>query len=119
LGIAKRNKGPIEKNAGSALSAFRADAHAIAGECPDLDAEFDAEVARWCVEIVEKRPTAIAKAKRFFNADTAEITGTGDMGMQALEEKRKPGFRNPVKWRRGAYAGLRTSSSALPSPSEG
>jgi 2-ketocyclohexanecarboxyl-CoA hydrolase len=67
----------------------------------------DAEVARWCAEIVEKSPTAIAK--RSFNADTAGIIGIADMGMQALrmyyeteeskegvralKEKRKPEFR--------------------------
>jgi 2-ketocyclohexanecarboxyl-CoA hydrolase len=43
------------------------------------DAELDAEVARWCAEIVEKSPTAIAK--RSFNADTAGIIGIPDMGM--------------------------------------
>jgi 2-ketocyclohexanecarboxyl-CoA hydrolase len=41
--------------------------------------ELDAEVARWCAEIVEKSPTAIAK--RSFNADTAGIIGIPDMGM--------------------------------------
>jgi 2-ketocyclohexanecarboxyl-CoA hydrolase len=77
------------------------------------DGELDAEVARWCAEIVEKSPTAIAIAKRSFNADTAGITGIGDMGMQALamyyqtdeskegvqalKEKRKPEFRKHVK----------------------
>lgn len=77
------------------------------------DAELDAEVARWCAEIVEKSPTAIAIAKRSFNADTAAIGGIGDMGMQALamyyqteeskegvralKEKRKPEFRKHQK----------------------
>jgi 2-ketocyclohexanecarboxyl-CoA hydrolase len=77
------------------------------------DAELDAEVARWCAEIVEKSPTAIAIAKRSFNADTAVIAGIGDMGMQALamyyqtdeskegvnalKEKRKPEFRKHMK----------------------
>jgi 2-ketocyclohexanecarboxyl-CoA hydrolase len=77
------------------------------------DAELDAEVARWCAEIVEKSPTAIAIAKRSFNADTAGIIGIADMGMQALsmyyqtdeskegvqalKEKRKPEFRKHVK----------------------
>jgi len=77
------------------------------------DAELDAEVARWCAEIVEKSPTAIAIAKRSFNADTAGIIGIADMGMQALsmyyqteeskegvqalKEKRKPEFRKHLK----------------------
>jgi 2-ketocyclohexanecarboxyl-CoA hydrolase len=77
------------------------------------DGELDAEVARWCAEIVEKSPTAIAIAKRSFNADSAGITGIGDMGMQALamyyqtdeskegvqalKEKRKPEFRKHMK----------------------
>ncbi len=77
------------------------------------DAELDAEVARWCAEIVERSPTAIAIAKRSFNADSAGIIGIADMGMQALsmyyqtdeskegvqalKEKRKPEFRKHVK----------------------
>lgn len=77
------------------------------------DAELDAEVARWCAEIVDKSPTAIAIAKRSFNADTAAIIGIADMGMQALsmyyqtdeskegvqalKEKRKPEFRKHMK----------------------
>ena len=75
--------------------------------------ELDAEVARWCAEIMEKSPTAIAIAKRSFNADTDSIRGIGGMGMQALSmyyatdesqegvrafnEKRKPDFRKHQK----------------------
>ena len=75
--------------------------------------ELDAEVARWCAEIMERSPTAIAIAKRSFNADTESIRGIGGMGMQALSmyyaseeskegvrafnEKRKPEFRKYVK----------------------
>lgn len=71
--------------------------------------ELDAEVARWCAEIMERSPTAIAIAKRSFNADTDSIRGISGMGMQALSmyyaseesregvrafnEKRKPDFR--------------------------
>ena len=71
--------------------------------------ELDAEVSRWCAEILEKSPTAIAIAKRSFNADTDSIRGISAMGMQALNlyyqtdesregvaafnEKRKPDFR--------------------------
>ena len=77
------------------------------------DAELDAEVKRWAAEIVERSPTAIAIAKRSFNADTAGIIGIADMGMQALrmyyeteeskegvkalKEKRKPEFRKFTK----------------------
>jgi 2-ketocyclohexanecarboxyl-CoA hydrolase len=77
------------------------------------DAELDAEVDAWCREIMEKSPTAIALAKRSFNADSDSIAGIGALGMQALKlyyeteesregvrafnEKRKPAFRNYVK----------------------
>jgi len=77
------------------------------------DADLDAEVDAWCQEIMEKSPTAIAIAKRSFNADTDSIAGIGALGMQALKlfyeteesregvrafnEKRKPAFRNYVK----------------------
>jgi 2-ketocyclohexanecarboxyl-CoA hydrolase len=73
----------------------------------------DAEVARWCAEIMERSPTALAIAKRSFNADTENIRGIGGMGMQALSmyyaseeskegvrafnEKRKPDFRKHAK----------------------
>ena len=75
--------------------------------------ELDAEVERWCKEIMEKSPTAIAIAKRSFNADTESIRGISSMGMQALalyydtdesqegvkafKEKRKPDFRKHAK----------------------
>jgi 2-ketocyclohexanecarboxyl-CoA hydrolase len=71
--------------------------------------ELDAEVDRWCQEILTMSPTAIAIAKRSFNADTDSIRGIGGLGMQALSlyygtdeshegveafmEKRKPKFR--------------------------
>ena len=73
------------------------------------DADLDAEVDRWCAELVERSPTAIALAKRSFNADTESIRGIGSLGMQglalyydteeskeggnALREKRDPQFR--------------------------
>ena len=73
----------------------------------------DAEVQQWCDEIMEKSPTAIAIAKRSFNADTAHQAGIAGMGLYALklyydteesregvkafQEKRKPDFRKHAK----------------------
>lgn len=70
--------------------------------------ELDAEVQRWCQEILGNSPTALAIAKRSFNADTSHIAGLSSMGMQAVKlfygteesqegvrafkEKRKPDF---------------------------
>ena len=75
--------------------------------------QLDAEVARWCAELMEKSPTALAIAKRSFNADSENIRGIGSLGMQALKlyydseesregvnsfnEKRKPNFRKYQK----------------------
>ena len=69
----------------------------------------DAEVLQWCAEILEKSPTALALAKRSFNASTEHIRGISSMGMlgvslyygteeskegvNAFLEKRKPNFR--------------------------
>ncbi|WP_120633819.1 enoyl-CoA hydratase-related protein [Ruegeria sp. EL01] len=74
------------------------------------DSELDQEVAQWCAEIVQKSPTALALAKRSFNADTENIRGISSMGMEALAlyydtaesregvtaflEKRAPDFRS-------------------------
>ena len=75
--------------------------------------QLDAEVDKWCAEIMEKSPTAIAIAKRSFNMDTAHQAGIAGMGMYALKlyydteesregvrsflEKRKPDFRKYAK----------------------
>jgi 2-ketocyclohexanecarboxyl-CoA hydrolase len=48
------------------------------------DAELDDEVMRWCEEINKRSPTAIALAKKSFNADTESIRGMGQLAMQAL-----------------------------------
>ena len=77
------------------------------------EADLDAEVDAWCAEIVERSPTAIAIAKRSFNADTENIKGIANMGFQtvahyyatdeakeggnAFREKRKPDFRGVLK----------------------
>jgi len=73
------------------------------------DDELDAEVAKWCAELVDRSPTAIAIAKRSFNADTDHMRGISSLGFQALalyyktdeckeanasfREKRKPNYR--------------------------
>jgi 2-ketocyclohexanecarboxyl-CoA hydrolase len=71
--------------------------------------QLDAEIDKWCTEILEKSPTAIAIAKSSFNAATDSIRGIGSLGFQALSlyyqtdeskegvkafmEKRPPRFR--------------------------
>ena len=73
------------------------------------DDQLEAEVDAWCAELVKRSPTAIAIAKRSFNADTDNIRGIGGLGMFALKlyyesdeskegvgalnEKREPDFR--------------------------
>jgi 2-ketocyclohexanecarboxyl-CoA hydrolase len=75
--------------------------------------QLDAEVQKWCAEIMERSPSALAIAKRSFNMDTAHQSGIAGMGMYALklyyetEEsregvnaflgKRKPEFRKYQK----------------------
>jgi 2-ketocyclohexanecarboxyl-CoA hydrolase len=69
----------------------------------------DAEIEAWCQEILALSPTAIAIAKRSFNADSENIKGIGALGFEALAlyydtgeakegtsaflEKRRPNFR--------------------------
>lgn len=75
--------------------------------------QLDATVQEWAETICERSPTAIAIAKRSFNADTAHQAGIAGMGMYALKlyydtdesregvaalkEKRKPDFRKHTK----------------------
>ena len=77
------------------------------------DDELDAEVEKWCAEIMAKSPTAIAIAKSSMNAATEDIRGISTLGMQALKlyyeteeskeggrahaEKRAPDFRKHAK----------------------
>lgn len=69
----------------------------------------DAEVDAWCQEILDKSPTALAIAKRSFNADSENIRAISSLGFEALglfyqtaesqegvrafRQKRKPAFR--------------------------
>jgi 2-ketocyclohexanecarboxyl-CoA hydrolase len=46
--------------------------------------QLDAEVERWCREILALSPTALAIAKRSFNLDTEQIRGISNLGMQSL-----------------------------------
>ena len=71
--------------------------------------KLDDEVAAWCAELMERSPTALAIAKRSFNAATESFRGLASLGMQsvalyygteeskegvrAFQEKRKPDFR--------------------------
>ena len=75
--------------------------------------KLDAEVDVWCAEIMGKSPTALAIAKRSFNADSENIRAIGALGFEALGlyyqteeakegvkafiEKRPPEFRKYVK----------------------
>ena len=77
------------------------------------DDQLDAEVEKWCAEIMANSPTAIGLAKRSFNMDTEHQRGIAGMGMYALSmyydteeskegvkaflEKRKPDFRKYQK----------------------
>ena len=77
------------------------------------DDALDAEVDAWCAELVQRSPTAIAIAKRSFNADSENIRGIGALGMQGLAlyyeseeskeggraqaEKRAPDFRKYLR----------------------
>ena len=70
-------------------------------------------VAEWCATINSHSPTALALAKRSFNADTENIRGLSSLSMQALKlyydtdesregvsalnEKRTPDFRKYAK----------------------
>jgi 2-ketocyclohexanecarboxyl-CoA hydrolase len=74
--------------------------------------QLDAEVDKWCAEINELSPTALAIAKRSFNADSENIRGIGFLGIQtvkhyyqteeskegvkAFNERRKPDFKKYV-----------------------
>lgn len=74
--------------------------------------QLDAEVEAWSAEINVLSPTAIAIAKRSFNADSEHVRGISFLGVQAVKhfymseeskegvrafnEKRKPDFKKYV-----------------------
>ncbi len=76
------------------------------------DDELDAEVDRWCAELVLRSPTALSIAKRSFNADSENIGGISRLGFEAvrlmydtdeskeggnaMREKRDPDFRSKL-----------------------
>ncbi|GIK81406.1 MAG: enoyl-CoA hydratase/isomerase family protein [Pseudorhodoplanes sp.] len=77
------------------------------------DAELDAETARWCDELLQRSPTALAIAKASFNADTDAIGSIRQLGYNAValyfgsdeareaaaaaREKRRPNFRGDAR----------------------
>ncbi|MGH7094951.1 MAG: enoyl-CoA hydratase-related protein [Stellaceae bacterium] len=68
----------------------------------------DAEVQSWCQEILALSPTAIAIAKRSFNADSENIRGIGALGFEALAvyygtEESKEGTRAFIEKRQPNY----------------
>ena len=83
------------------------------------DDQLDAEVDQWSSEIAGHSPTALAIAKRSFNADSEQIRGIGSLGFAgvalyyqgaeakeggaAVREKRPPKFREARD--RGASGG--------------
>lgn len=76
-------------------------------------AQLEAEVGRWCGDILAKSPTALAIAKRSFNSDSESIRAIGSLGFEALAlyyrtdeskegvraflEKRQPDFRKQME----------------------
>jgi 2-ketocyclohexanecarboxyl-CoA hydrolase len=75
--------------------------------------QLDEVVANWCSAILERSPTALALAKKSFNAASEHIRGISSLGMQGLalyydteesgegvtafNERRKPEFRKYQK----------------------
>ena len=81
--------------------------------------QLDAEVRKWCDEIVEKSPTAIALAKRSFNVDTRNDPWHGLAGDARIEAL----LRDRLNWQRAATrsgkSGSRISASSSSSGASG
>ena len=73
------------------------------------DDQLDAEVDAWCAELNQRSPTAIAIAKRSFNADTDSIRGIGGLGFQALRL-----YYNTAESKEGGNAAPRKAQPGLP-----
>jgi 2-ketocyclohexanecarboxyl-CoA hydrolase len=76
--------------------------------------QLDAEVEAWCREILALSPTAIAIAKRSFNADSENIKGIGALGFEALalyyaSDESKEGTQAFLEKRRPDFRGKRSS----------
>jgi 2-ketocyclohexanecarboxyl-CoA hydrolase len=87
--------------------------------------DLDDEVDRWCGEILQRSPTALALAKSSFVAETENIRGLSNLAMQALSlyydteesregvsaflEKRSPDFRRFARGSRQGNAGSQES----------
>ena len=74
--------------------------------------QLDAEVEAWCREILALSPTAIAIAKRSFNADSENIRGIGALGFESLalyyeSEESREGTRAFLEKRRPDFRGRR------------
>src|SRR3954462_9376781 len=74
--------------------------------------QLDAEIEAWCREILALSPTAIAIAKRSFNADSENIRGIGALGFESLalyyeSEESKEGTRAFLEKRRPDFRGQR------------
>jgi 2-ketocyclohexanecarboxyl-CoA hydrolase len=74
--------------------------------------QLDAEVEAWCQEILALSPTAIAIAKRSFNADSENIRGIGALGLESLAlyydtEEAKEGTTAFLEKRRADFRGKR------------
>jgi 2-ketocyclohexanecarboxyl-CoA hydrolase len=75
--------------------------------------QLDSEVERWCQEILANSPTAIALAKRSFNADSENIRAIGSLGFEALAlyygtDESKEGVRAFVEKRQPDFRGKRS-----------
>ncbi len=74
--------------------------------------QLDAEVEAWCREILALSPTAIAIAKRSFNADSENIRGIGALGLESLAlyydtDEAKEGTTAFLEKRRPDFCGKR------------